>query len=110
MVTFAGIPVKEGNVPDMNEVVLVGELANSPQLLNVNDSERLEFRLAVQREGAGFDSLNCYTADPRLISRLAVLAAGRRLQCEGALRSRFWRSGGRTAATQEVEVLRVRLR
>lgn len=97
-------------MPDQNEVSLVGELAAAAEPHNLGEVERLEWRLTVLREQGGSDSINCYTTDPKLIARLASVAEGRRVQCQGAVRSRFWRSGGRTVATQEVEVLRLRLR
>ena len=92
-----------------NAVTLRGAVSTTPTEVEVGAETRIEFRLVVPRESGGNDSLNCFVVDSRLLARAGKLSEGKRLEVAGELRSRFWRAAGRTAATMEVEVQRMRL-
>jgi single-strand DNA-binding protein len=109
----------------VNEVHLVGRLAVDPVRRELPSGDPLvSFRLVVERPpgsrgaraGAGtprsptIDTLDC-AAWRRDVQRvLARASAGDVLEVHGALRRRFWRTGGGPASRSEVEVLRVRRR
>lgn len=103
--------------PDRNEVVLVGRLAAAPILRELPSGDRvLSFRVVVRRPAGDrrrpgsptVDALEC--AAWRAGARRSVQAwcEGDVVQVSGALRRRFWRTGGVPASVWEIEVAQAR--
>jgi single-strand DNA-binding protein len=122
------VPPTRGAAPEpssahVNEVHLVGRLAVEPVQRQLPSGDPLmSFRLVVERppgsrtgrQGTSrsptVDTLDC-AAWRRDVQRvLARASAGDVLEVHGALRRRFWRTGGGPASRSEVEVVRVRRR
>jgi single-strand DNA-binding protein len=108
----------------VNEVRLVGRLAVDPVSRQLPSGDPLvAFRLVVERPRTGpgsgrggsgssrsptVDTLDC-AAWRKDVQRAVLRAtAGDVLEVQGALRRRFWRTGGGPASRSEVEVVRVR--
>jgi single-strand DNA-binding protein len=104
-----------------NEVLLVGRLAAEPVRRDLPSGDPLvTFRLVVGRppgprrgsSAAGrvptVDTLDCAAWRKDVQRSLARMSAGDVLEVHGALRRRFWRTGGGAASRSEVEVARVR--
>ena len=66
----------------------------------------VRWTLRVARGGGrtGSDLIDCVALDPALQGRALSWAPGSELSVDGALRRRFFRSGGRTATRVGVEV------
>lgn len=112
-----------GCVGGQNEVVIVGRLSAAPELRELPSGDQLvTFRLVVPRAGrresrapkspatgrTAVDVIDvaCWTGRTR---RSALrLEAGDQARVEGALRRRFFRTGGGTASRYEVEAASVR--
>jgi single-strand DNA-binding protein len=106
----------------VNEVRLVGRLAGDPVRRELPSGDVLvSFRLVVPRPRAGrgrpsgggarsptVDTIECAAWRKDVQRTLARSAAGDVLEVQGALRRRFWRSGGGPASRSEVEVGRLR--
>ncbi|QYJ05149.1 single-stranded DNA-binding protein [Nocardioides panacisoli] len=61
------------------------------------------------RRGQSVDVVDCAAWSPRTRRSVSGWCAGDTVLVEGALRRRFFRSGGRTAARVEVEIRRCRV-
>jgi len=105
-----------------NEVLLIGRLAADPVSRVLPSGDLLvSFRLVVarppgQRRGSGspvgrvatVDTLDCAAWRKDVQRSLTRMVTGDVLEVTGALRRRFWRTGGGAASRSEVEVARVR--
>ena len=103
-----------------NEVVLVGRLAAPAEERVLPSGDVIAtWRLVVDRprdarplpqgsRASTVDTLNCvaWTAGPR--RKAQTLAAGDVVRVSGALRRRFWRTGGGAVSRCEVEVATVK--
>ena len=107
----------QGDRVNRNEVVLVGRLAAAPILRELPSGDRvLSFRVVVRRPAGDprrpgsptVDALECaaWRAAPRRSVR--TWAEGDVVQVSGALRRRFWRTGGVPASVWEIEVAQAR--
>ena len=105
----------EGASPgeDVNEVRLVGRLAADPQLRELPSGDTVwNLRVVVQRvvppgkekPRQRVDSLECAVWSGRLKKQVAKWEAGAVVEVSGALRRRFFRTGGATASRVEVEL------
>jgi len=95
---------------DANRVRLRGRLSTDPtkRTLPSGDSVWL-FRVVVPRGGAArgrqsVDALECAVWAGRVRRSVATWLAGDIVEVEGAMRRRFFRSGGSTGSRVEVEV------
>lgn len=110
-------------VDHRNEVVLVGRLAVAPEVRALPSGDQLtSFRLVVGRppnpgrppaarptpRPVTVDALECVTWRANVRRAAATWAPGDIVEVTGALRRRFWRSGGGTASRCEVEVVNAR--
>lgn len=98
-----------------NEVRLVGRLAVEPAHRELPSGDVLvTFRLVVARGRAArpsaptVDTIDCAAWRKDVQRSLGRVAPGDVLEVDGALRRRFWRTGGGAASRSEVEVARVR--
>jgi single-strand DNA-binding protein len=104
--------------PPVSPALSIGEETNSVSLsglLTEPGQERelaggvhvVRWTLRVARGAgrSGSDLIDCVALDPVLQGRALSWAAGSELAVDGALRRRFFRSGGRTATRVEVEVV-----
>jgi len=91
-----------------NEVSLQGRLSREPEEKVLPSGDRVWLlRVVVQRPpGArpGVDWVDCAAWRSRLRQRVAGWHAGDVVAVEGALRRRFYRSGGGPTSTVEVEL------
>jgi single-strand DNA-binding protein len=107
----------------VNEVRLVGRLAAEPEARELPSGTPITtFRLVVTRTASGrasrvdtgartptVDTIDCVAWRSDVRKRLQRLAGGETLEVAGALRRRFWRTGGGGPASRsEVEVVRLR--
>ena len=94
-----------------NEILLVGRITSPPieRELPSGDVVR-SWRVTVDRaDGSGrFDSVACAAWTARLQRTAAGWQKGDVVEVSGALRQRFWRSGGGLAGVTEIEVRRAR--
>lgn len=106
-----------GESPDENSVILVGRVSAEPETrILPSDDELVTFRLIVARpprrgRDAGRTSVDvidiaCWSAATRRAARR--LEAETVVRVEGALRRRFFRTGGGAASRYEVEAASVR--
>ncbi len=115
-------PATELTTAHANEVLLIGRLAADPtSRVKPSGDLLVSFRLVVarppgQRRGSGssggrvptVDTLDCAAWRKDVQRSLTRMATGDVLEVTGALRRRFWRTGGGAASRSEVEVARVR--
>ena len=100
--------------PDaVNEVRLVGRLADDPRLRELPSGDSLwSLRVVVERPvpSAGgrsrqrVDTLECAVWSGRLKKQVARWSGGDIVEVSGALRRRFFRAAGATASRVEVEL------
>lgn len=93
-------------VLDLNEVRIRGRLSGDPVERELPSGDPvLTFRLVVAREGTSrVDTLDCAVFRGDLRRKLARWGSGDVLEVAGALRRRFFRSGGSPASRYEIEV------
>ena len=121
-------PPRGTSAPHANEVHLVGRLAVEPVHRELPSGDLLvSFRLVVDRAATGrgttrrvasngsgslrvptVDTLECAAWRKDVQRSLSRAVAGDVLEVHGALRRRFWRTGGGAASRSEVEVTTVR--
>lgn len=122
--TADAVPARGGDPPSRNEVLLLGRLAAAPTPRVLPSGDVLvQFRLVVPRAsatghasgGAGsrgrapsVDTLDCVAWRADVRRRLSSWQPGDILEVQGALRRRFWRSGGGPTSRTEVEVGKAR--
>jgi len=103
----------EDQAEAINEVRLVGRLAADPQLRELPSGDTVwNLRVVVQRvvppgkekPRQRVDSLECAVWSGRLKKQVAKWEAGAVVEVSGALRRRFFRTGGATASRVEVEL------
>jgi single-strand DNA-binding protein len=94
-----------------NEVAIAGliaECAEERELAGGALAVRWTLRVPRDAErGGGSDLIDCVALDPQLREQALLWSASAPLEVWGAIRRRFFRTGGRTATRVEVEVLRV---
>jgi single-strand DNA-binding protein len=94
-----------------NEVAIAGLIAESAEERELaGGALAVRWTLRVPREaerGGGSDLIDCVALDPELRERALLWAQSTPLEVWGAIRRRFFRTGGRTATRVEVEVFRV---
>jgi single-strand DNA-binding protein len=92
-----------------NEIVLVGRIT-SPAVERVLPSGDVisSWRLTVDRDGSGFDVVDCSAWTARTKRSAAAWQKGDVVEVRGALRRRFWRSAGGVASAYDVEVATAR--
>ncbi|GAA1774995.1 hypothetical protein GCM10009795_021320 [Nocardioides hankookensis] len=98
----------------VNEVRLVGRVSQAPEERVLPSGDVLwTFRVVVQRAGASgrtsVDALECAAWSARARRSVASWQAGDVVEVSGAMRRRFFRTGGGAASRVEVEVSRGRL-
>jgi single-strand DNA-binding protein len=103
----------EDQAEAINEVRLVGRLAADPQLRELPSGDTVwNLRVVVERAvppgkekpRQRVDSLECAVWSGRLKKQVAKWEAGAIVEVSGALRRRFFRTGGATASRVEVEL------
>jgi single-strand DNA-binding protein len=104
----------EGPAPSVrarNEVAIAGVIAESAQERELaGGAMAARWTMRVPREaerGGGSDLIDCVALDPALREQALRWPDSTRLEVWGAIRRRFFRTGGRTATRVEVEVFRV---
>jgi single-strand DNA-binding protein len=94
-----------------NEVAIAGLLAEAAEERELaGGTPAVRWTLRVPREaerGGGSDLLDCVALDPEMRERALLWPPSTPLEVWGAIRRRFFRTGGRTATRVEVEVFRV---
>jgi single-strand DNA-binding protein len=102
---------------DRNEVVVVGRLVSAPAVRELPSGDSLaSFRVVVRRPESSrprpgsprVDALECaaFRGDVRKAVRTWV--EGDVVEVTGALRRRFWRTGGAPSSVWEIEVAKAR--
>lgn len=94
---------------DINEVHLVGRLAADPILRELPSGDEVwNLRIVIERptppSRQRVDSLECTVWSGPLQKQVALWVAGDVVEVTGALRRRFFRTGGTTASRVEVEL------
>jgi single-strand DNA-binding protein len=103
----------------VNEVRLVGRLSAEPELREMPSGDLvMSFRLVVERGAATrkkappgsptVDTLECAAWRKDVQRSLRAASPGDVLEVTGALRRRFWRSGGAASSRSEIEVTGLR--
>jgi len=103
-----------GPAEGCNEVVLQGRVSVAAEERVLPSGDAVwTFRLVVprgdQRGRATIDTIDCAVWSGRARRTAAGLAAGDQVSLTGALRRRFFRSGGATVSRVEVEVATLRV-
>jgi single-strand DNA-binding protein len=107
-----------GQVESVNEVRLLGRLAADPQLRELPSGDSVwNLRVVVERPvppgreapRQRVDSLECAIWSGRLKKQVERWSAGDVVEVSGAMRRRFFRTGGATASRVEVELTAGRL-
>ncbi|HVF20327.1 MAG TPA: single-stranded DNA-binding protein [Mycobacteriales bacterium] len=104
--------------PDRNDITLVGRLSAAPEerVLPSGD-ELVTWRLVVRRPPAtrttssragSVDTIDCSSFRADVRRQAGRWSPDDVLEVNGALRRRFWRSGGGAASRTEVEVVSAR--
>ncbi len=109
------MPTKKTDV--LNEVRLQGRVSQQPERRELPSGDELwTFRLVVPRAPRGerpdeqggprgtVDAIECAVWDARVRRSVARWQAGDVIEVEGAVRRRFFRTGGGTGSRVEVEV------
>jgi single-strand DNA-binding protein len=108
-----GARVKEGATgAAVNEVRLVGRVSQPPEERVLPSGDAVwSFRVVVARPAeesstarAGVDALECVAWSGRVRRSVSGWSAGDVVEVSGALRRRFFRTGGAVASRVEVEV------
>lgn len=105
----------EEPTPETNEVRLVGQVSGEPAVRTLPSGDELAVaRIVVPRDrvrlrpdgrrGQSVDVVECAAWDARPRGSIGRWREGDTVAVEGALRKRFFRSGGGTASRVEVEV------
>jgi single-strand DNA-binding protein len=91
--------------PHRNEIVLVGRVTSpaTDRVLPSGDTIT-SWRVTVDRDGGGFDVVDCTAWSAKTRRSAAAWHKGDVVEISGALRRRFWRSGGALASAYDVEV------
>ncbi len=92
-----------------NEVAISGVLAEAGEERELaGGALAVRWTLRVPRGGerGGSDLIDCVALDPALREQALVWPQGAPLEVWGAIRRRFFRTGGRTTTRVEVEVFR----
>ena len=106
-------PVADVHAEAVNEVRLVGRLADDPRLRELPSGDSLwSLRVVVERPtpAAGersrqrVDTLECAVWSGRLKKQVPRWSGGDIVEVSGALRRRFFRTAGATASRVEVEL------
>src|SRR5690349_14976428 len=99
-----------------NEVRLVGRLSQDPQQRTMPSGDELwTFRVVVPRTGppvqarASVDALDCSVWSGRCRRTVATWRAGDLVEVSGAVRRRFFNTGGSVVSRVEVEVAAAKL-
>jgi single-strand DNA-binding protein len=93
----------------LNEIVLVGRLSIDPVCRTLpSGDEVLTFRVVVERATGRSDALDCAAWSKGTQRTVRGWRSGDVVQVSGALRRRFWRTGGGAASRCEVEVVSAR--
>lgn len=89
-----------------NEVALVGRIiAPATERILPSGDTISSWRITIDRNAeTGYDVVTCTAWTARLRKSAAAWQKGDVVEIAGALRSRFWRSGGGLASATEVEV------
>jgi single-strand DNA-binding protein len=89
-----------------NEVVLVGRVTTAPSERELPSGDVVcSWRVTADRDGdAGFDAVDCTAWTAKLRRAVGSWQKGDVVEVTGALRRRFWRSGGAVASVYGVEV------
>lgn len=97
-----------------NEVVLIGRLgARVTERILPSGDAITAFSVVIDRPRTAVrgavtvDTIACQASRSRVAARVARLEPGTLVRVEGALRRRFWRSGGGLASAMDVEVASV---
>lgn len=105
------VPAADGRVEHVNEVRLVGRVTQAPEERVLPSGDAVwTFRLAVTRTGdrgrskQTVDALDCAVWAARPRRSVASWRLGDEVEVCGAVRRRFYRSGGSAASRTEVEV------
>ena len=106
-------PVVDDHPAAVNEVRLVGRLADEPRLRELSSGDSLwTLRVVVGRPALAegerprqrVDTLECAVWSGRLKKQVPRWAAGDVVEVSGALRRRFFQAAGATASRVEVEL------
>ncbi|WP_252973996.1 single-stranded DNA-binding protein [Janibacter melonis] len=99
----------QGSGTDVNEVRLVGRVSGEPTVRTLpSGDEVVTLRVVVSRtDGRPVDTIDlaCWSARSRRAAQ--HLVDGTRVEVEGSLRRRFYRTPGGAASRYEVEVRRL---
>lgn len=104
------------DVPDRNEVHLVGRVSATPEARQLPSGDTLWlFRLVVRRPPSSgarqpVDVLDCCAWSPRARRTVQGWREGDHVELEGTVRRRFFRSGGGTVSRFEIEMTGGRVR
>jgi len=102
--------IAESATPAVNEVRLVGRLSRDPEERVLPSGDVMwTFRLVVARGAAArtrqsVDTLDCAVWGGRVRSSVATWSADDVVEVEGAVRRRFFSTGGGPASRVEIEV------
>jgi single-strand DNA-binding protein len=101
------------DLPDIvNSVILAGTIVVAGEVKPLaGDIEAVQWTVKVPRGPgrSGNDQFDCLALEPVLQQRALAWEVGTPMTVEGALRRRFFRTGGRTVTRIEVEVDQVTL-
>lgn len=102
---------------DRNEVVVVGRLASGPAVRELPSGDSVaSFRVVVRRPESSrprpgsprVDALECAAFRGDVRKTLRSWREGDVVEVTGALRRRFWRTGGAPSSVWEIEVAKAR--
>ncbi|QZY30570.1 single-stranded DNA-binding protein [Nocardioides coralli] len=111
---MTGTTAASQQVADHNQVRLVGRVSGEPEERRLPSGDRVwAFRVVVAREQPHgrqrVDALECAAWSGRTQRSVARWSPGDLVEVEGALRRRFYRTGGGTQSRVEVEVAAARI-
>lgn len=92
-----------------NTVELVARVTSSGETIELPSGDTLtRFRVVVPREKpvtkTTIDTIDCVSFKPQIQNRAMKLEVDEVVEIQGALRRRFWQTGGGVASRMEVEV------